>query len=68
MFYNTTLEYTEFDEEFNTDRDIAKGHKTFQSKEERKNEEYINLKMDALWMSSSYSHYGGDGMQSAMLE
>ena len=34
----------EFDERFNTDRDIAKGHITFQFKEDREDEEYINLK------------------------
>ena len=32
-------EHKEFDEEFNTNRDIAKGHITFQSKEERKDED-----------------------------
>ena len=35
-------EHKEFDEEFNTDRDIAKGHITFQFKEDREDEEYIN--------------------------
>ena len=36
VFYNTTLEYKEIDKEFDTD----KGHKTFQSKEEREIEDY----------------------------
>jgi hypothetical protein len=33
-----------FDEEFNTDRDIANGHNTYRFKEDREDEEYINLK------------------------
>ena len=49
VFYNTTLEYEgyeeymehkEFDEEFNHDRDIAKGHITFQFKVDREDEDY----------------------------
>ena len=37
-------EHKELDEEFNTDRDIAMGHITFKFKEDREDEEYINLK------------------------
>ena len=47
MKFNKTMvkerrskELKELDEEFNTDGDIAKGHKTFKSKEERENEDY----------------------------